>query len=284
MDVIGRVWGALPAAVRTRLKTQLAARNIGVLPVEPPIPIQAPDTRLSHLAVLLDAPTEMSFEERLYLYALVRGTRPARILEIGTSRGGSAAVFAAALEANGAGVVIGIEPLPRLEVAPEDLHGRFHLVQDISPNGIPAARELAGGPFDLVLIDGMHIYQQTADDLAGVLPHMSDTGYVLFHDAFHFGVSEAVREAVERETTLVDCGYVCSEPRRVGDLLTHAGFRMLRRGSATVDVEALVKPVWDEVRLPPPHDPDLRNHDIFYCEYVERCAYCVRTRGALDAA
>ena len=30
-----------------------------------------------------------------------------------------------------------------------------------------------GGPFDLVLVDGIHIYQQAADDLAGALPFMA---------------------------------------------------------------------------------------------------------------
>ena len=115
---------------------------------------------------------------------------------------------------------------------------------------------------------------------AGALPFMAEQGYLLFHDSFHFGVSEAIREALEADPTLHDCGYVCARPRRVGDLLTHSGFRLVRRGPPIVDMEAIVKPVWDEVDRPPPHDPDLRNHDIYYCEYVEPCAYCVRVRAA----
>ena len=273
MDLLSRAWHALPEGVRAKAREAAASRNIGRIPVR--------DERLDPISVILDAPTEMSFEERLFLYALVRGTAPQRILEIGTSQGGSAAIFAGALEANGSGLVVGIDPLPRIELPDEVFHGRFHLVTGESPASIDEAARIAGGPFDLVLIDGMHIYQQAADDVAGALPHMAEQGYLLFHDSFHFGVSEAIREAIEADPTLHDCGYVCSQPRRVGFLLTHAGFRLVRRGAPIVDVEAMVKPVWDEINLSPPHDPDLRNHDIYFCEYVEPCAYCRRERDSL---
>jgi predicted O-methyltransferase YrrM len=272
MDLTTRAWTALPASVRTRIKDLLAQHDIGRL--------SSHDPRLDALEVILDAPTEMSFDERLFLFALVRGTAPQRVLEIGTSQGGSAAIFAAALEANGSGTVVGIDPMPRIELPDDLFHGRFQLVTGESPAAIPEAASRVDGPFDLVLVDGIHIYQQAADDLAGALPHMASTGYLLFHDSFHFGVSEAIREAIEADPTLHDCGYVCARPRRVGDLLTHSGFRMVRRGAPVVDMESIVKPVWDEIDRRPPHDPDLRNHDIYYCEYIEPCAYCMRVRAA----
>ncbi len=280
MDLLNRAWQALPTSVKDRARAALASQNIGRLPV----PDGERDDRLDALEIILDAPTEMSFEERLLLFALVRGTAPERVLEIGTSQGGSAAIFAAALEANGHGTVVGIDPLPRIELADEVFHGRFTLITGESPGAIAEASEAAGGRFDLALIDGMHIYQQAADDIAGVLPFLTDDAYLLFHDSFHYGVSEAIREAVEANDELVDCGYVCSVPRRVGYLLTHAGFRLVRRGAPVVDVTELVRPVWDEIGLKPPHDPDLRNHDIYFCEYVEPCAYCRRERDALPTA
>jgi predicted O-methyltransferase YrrM len=259
--------------MRGRAKQALAARGIGR--------VGARDPLLGPLEVIFDAPTEMSVDERLFLYALARGSVPQRVLEIGTSQGGSAAIFAAALEANGAGTVVGIDPMPRIDLPFGVFHGRFHLVTGESPGAIEEAARLAGGPFDLVLIDGMHIYEQAATDLAGAMPYMAEEAYILFHDAFHFGVSEAIREALEADPALHDCGYVCSQPRRVGELLTHAGFRLVRRGPPIVDMEALVRPVWDEVGRKPPHDHDLRNHDIYYCEFVERCAYCKRQQDAL---
>ena len=261
-----------PPRCATRIKDLLAQHDIGRLSSRP--------AAIESMDVIVEAPTEMSLDERLFLYSLVRGSAPATVLEIGTSQGGSAAIFAAALEANGAGTVVGIDPMPRIELPEALFHGRFRLVTGESPAAIEEAARVAGAPFDLVLIDGIHIYQQAADDLAGVLPFMAPQGYVLFHDSFHFGVSEAIREAVESDPTLHDCGYVCARPRRVGDLLTHSGFRLVRRGPEVVDMEAIVKPVWDEVDRPPPHDPDLRNHDIYYCEYIEPCAYCLRVRAA----
>ena len=283
MDLIGRTWRLLPLAVRARIKASLATRNIGrtdlVEPAAPPPPPSLPqaspaDARLGRLSMILDAPTEMSLDERLFLYALVRGSQPARVLEIGTSQGGSAAIIASALEDNGSGVMAGIDPLPRIDLPPAVFNGRFHLVTDMSPNGIAEAARLVGGTFDLVLVDGAHIYQQSLDDVLGALPYTSERAYVLFHDAFHFGVSEAIREAVECDPTLHDCGYVCRRPRRVGDLLTHAGFRLVRRGPGIDDPMPWVEPVWREIGLPPPHDPDLRNHDIYVCEYVEPCDHC----------
>lgn len=270
MDLLGRTWRALPEPVRARAKAVLASQNIGRLPVR--------DERLDGIEVILDAPTEMTFEERLFLYALVRGTAPRRVLEIGTSQGGSALIFASAMEANGSGTVVGIEPMPRVEIPDEQFKGRFELVTGESPGAVAEASELAGGLFDLVLIDGMHIYSQAAADIAGALPFLADQAYLLFHDAFHFGVSEAIREAIEADPDLHDCGYVCARPRTVGNLLTHGGFRLVRRGTSAIDVEALVKPVWDSFDLPVPHDPDLRDHDIYFCEAVKPCAYCVRQR------
>jgi predicted O-methyltransferase YrrM len=271
MDLLSRTWRALPEPVRARTRAALAAKNIGRLPER--------DERLEALEVILDAPTEMTFEERLFLFSLVRGTAPQRVLEIGTSQGGSALIFANALEANGSGTVVGIDPMPRIEIPDHRFHGRFHLVTGESPGAIAEAAELAGGRFDLVLIDGMHIYSQAAADLAGAMPYLADDAYILFHDAFHYGVSEAIREAVEADPHLHDCGYVCARPRTVGLLLTHGGFRLVRRGTSAIDVGAMVKPVWDSFDLPVPHDPDLRDHDIYYCEVVEPCAYCVRERA-----
>lgn len=273
MTLSTRAWLALPEGVRAKAKAVLASQNIGR--------ISHRDERLDPLHIVLDAPTEMSFEERLFLYALTRGTVPERVLEIGTSQGGSAAIFASALESNGTGMVVGIDPMPRIELHDGAFYDRFHLITGHSPGAIAEAAEIAGGPFDIVLIDGIHIYQQALDDVTAVLPHLAEGAYLLFHDSFHFGVSEAIRELVEGNDRLQDCGYVCSQPRRVGYLLTHAGFRMVRHGPPVVDVDALVRPVWDEINLAPPHDPDLRNHDIWYCEVVSPCAWCRRDRDAL---
>jgi predicted O-methyltransferase YrrM len=275
MDLVRSTWKILPESVRLRLWAYLARHQIGrIAPTICPL--------LGHLDVIADAPTEMSLDERLFLYALVRGQRPQRVLEIGISRGGSSAVIASALEDNGSGELVGIDPLPRITLPPAAFHGRFHLLVGTSPDAIGEASTMLGGPFDLILIDGMHTYQHVLRDFAGALPHSTEASFFLFHDAFHFGISEAIRETIEADATLRDCGYVCVTPRRVGDLLTHAGLRLVRRGVAIVDPLPLVAPAWAEVGKQPPHDPDLRNHDIYWCEHVERCSYCARTRGSAN--
>ena len=230
---------------------------------------------------VLSAPTEMSVEERMLLYALVRGLKPERVLEIGTSLGGSSFVMAAAMEENGTGRIVSIDP--SVNVDPEDsrFHGRFVQLQATSPAAVDEAARVAGGAFDLALIDGIHIYKQAAADLAATLHYLADDAYVLLHDSFHFGVSEAIREAVEAEARLIDCGYVCTSPRPVFELATHAGFRLLRWGAPVVDPTPLVQPLWNSLGLPVPHDRALLNHDFWYCAEIEPCDHCVRAAAAL---
>ena len=60
----------------------------------------------------------VSLEEAEFLYALVRATRPRRVLELGTGYGLSAAFIAEALDANDNGaMVFTYEPLPELRLA-----------------------------------------------------------------------------------------------------------------------------------------------------------------------
>jgi hypothetical protein len=224
--------------------------------------------------VLTDAPTEMSLEERLFLYALVRGTKPTSVLEIGTAQGGSTMIIAAALEESGDGRIFSIDPAPRTEPDDPRYRGRLVQLEAPSPEAVHEAARIAGAPFDFALLDGIHIYKQTAIDLAAVLLHLADRAYVLLHDSFHFGVSEAIREALAADPALIDCGYVSGTPRPVGDLCTHAGFRLLRRGAEVDDPTPLVEPLWESLGRPMPHDRALIDHDFWYCEAIEPCDYC----------
>ena len=52
---------------------------------------------------VLNTPAQLLWEERLMLYALVRGLRPTNLLEIGSFYGGSAQLIHAAMIANGKG-------------------------------------------------------------------------------------------------------------------------------------------------------------------------------------
>ncbi len=259
----------VPAPVKARIRRFL----LDQLNVETARAEASVDTPID---IINSAPSEMSIEERLFLYALVRGVKPGNVLEIGTSLGGSSMVMSTAMEENGIGRIISIDPSVNVDPADPRFHRRFVQVQAESPAAVARAADLAGGPFDLALIDGIHIYKQAAKDLAATLECLADDAYLLLHDSFHFGVSEAIREAVEREPRLMDCGYVCNSPRPVFELATHAGFRLLRWGAPIVDPTSIVAPLWDSLDLPVPHDPALRNHDFWYCAEIEPCDHCSR--------
>ena len=253
---------AIPPSVRRALRRQAAA--------------VAGDHRLPllDLGFLTGAPTEMSIEERLFLYSLVRGHRPQRVLEIGTSQGGSALIIATALEHNRSGRIVTVDPMPRIEIDRALFLGRMDVVAGYSPAAVEEAFEIAGGPFDLVLIDGIHVYDQVKQDIAACAAHLIDGGYLLFHDAFHLGVSQAIAEATAPGGRLVDCGYVCNTPRIIGDTLTHGGFRLARAGAPVVAADDLLRPVYAAAGRKPPSDPDLINHDLYYCRYVKPCLFC----------
>ncbi len=127
-----------------------------------------------------------------------------------------------------------------------------------------------------MLIDGLHIYDQVVKDIAGCLPHLAEGADLLCHDAFHIGVSRAIREAVEADIGIYDCGYVCSTPHTGDPLVAYSGFRMLRFASARVaDPGPLIDGYYRSKGMAPPvPDADLINHDGWYCRRFEPCPRC----------
>ena len=95
------------------------------------------------VGVVFTCQSDMRIDERLFLYSFVRGFQPERALEIGVLRGGSAAIITNAMEENGRGKLVGIDPAPEMAVKERDLHGRYTLLREFSPQAIPAAREAA---------------------------------------------------------------------------------------------------------------------------------------------
>jgi hypothetical protein len=132
-----------------------------------------------------------------------------------------------------------------------------------------------------VLIDGLHFYDPVKKDIDAVLPTLADGAYILFHDAFHYGVATAIKEAIDAHPGLVDCGYPCRTANTYADPLTpYNGFRLLRwtgtqAAPRSVDVGEVLDPLYAEAKRPrPPLRPDILNHDIWHCRVVRPCDYC----------
>lgn len=128
------------------------------------------------VGVVFTAPSDMKIDERLYLYALIRSFRPERALEIGVLAGGSGCIIANAMEDNGKGIIVGVDPDPHVRIRKRNFHGRYHVVAKPSPEGLSEAHQIAGGNFDFVFIDGLHLYDQVVRDIDGVLPLLCDGG------------------------------------------------------------------------------------------------------------
>lgn len=144
--------------------------------------------------LIAHAPVWMTPGERLLLFTLAFTLRPTRYLEIGTLHGGSALLVSAAMDSvGGDGRLVCLDPEPR--IAPEHwarLQHRAKILRGLSPQALPEARSMAGGLFDLVLIDGDHTGAGVVRDATGVLSVAAPGAYVLFHDSFNPDVASGI--------------------------------------------------------------------------------------------
>jgi hypothetical protein len=211
----------------------------------------------------------MCVTDRLLLYALVRGLRPRRCLEIGVRWGGSARIICNALEENHEGHCVGIDPVPEaFRARPRHLHGRYTLVRGYSPAAVPAAVQGLDGPLDFVLIDALHTHQAVLADLRGVLPFLAAGAHVLVHDAFHQGIDEAIRMVLHEQLALVDCGFPTRSPsKHAEEPVCYQGFRLLRVGQ--VDSRQLITE--GQCRLGGP-EPVFTPENWNYDDYARRLA------------
>jgi predicted O-methyltransferase YrrM len=164
------------------------------------------------LQTIYEAPIQMTWPERTLLYALVFGLRPERCLEIGTFRGGSARIIAAAMDDLDFGGLICIDPNPA--IAEDDWRRVAHrstLLTGRSPEILAQAMHRAGGPFELALIDGDHTTQGVVADVEGTLPILADEAYLLFHDAHHEPVADGLGRMLRSHPELTDCGMLSKE-------------------------------------------------------------------------
>jgi len=124
-----------------------------------------------------------TIEEAQMLHALVLALKPKVCVETGTETGWTAAYIAAALEANGGGHLTTLEINPQMrELAAEHLtHWDLaHRVTISGESSLEWLKNYAGRAIDFALLD-THIPMR-AEELALLLPHLSDTALVCVHD------------------------------------------------------------------------------------------------------
>jgi cephalosporin hydroxylase len=185
------------------------------------------------LGAIYMKPSDMCEPDRLMLYAIVRGLRPARVLEIGVRWGGGARIISAALEDSGFGKAIGIDPEPKaFRPSAKELFHRYELLTGYSPDAIPEAVSKLGGKVDLAFIDAMHTHNHVLADFSGVAQYMDIGGHVLLHDTFHVGINKAVEEVLQANPTFTDCGFLTRYPRILADApVAYEGLRLVRAGT-----------------------------------------------------
>ena len=116
------------------------------------------------------------------------------VVEIGTYRGGSAAIMAAAIK----GTVYTIDP--DIQLAGNSLFdkGIFFLnnVQFIKGRSEDIEWE-EGKLIDMLFIDGSHFYVDVHKDIGKWVPKVKDGGFICFHDyGSHTDVTIAINEAL----------------------------------------------------------------------------------------
>jgi cephalosporin hydroxylase len=153
-------------------------------------------------------------------------------LEVGTFRGGSSAIISGAMEDTGFGQLACVDPSPKVDPALwTQISSRCRMFEGPSPDILPKVRKQVGADFDFALIDANHTYEFVKRDIAGVLPLMADSSYLLFHDGHYPDVKKAIDDAVVTYPDLTDCGLLSVEPTVLhenGQSTTWAGLRLLR--------------------------------------------------------
>jgi predicted O-methyltransferase YrrM len=232
----------------------------------------------ARLDIIYGAPTHLSTPERLILYAIVRGTVPERALEIGTAMGGSAAIIAAAMEDNDVGQIIGIDPVRHVDPALPDYYGRFQLIERAAPEGVDEAARLAGGKFDLVFYDGPNVHVAASSIIAAIVPHLSERAYIIIDNGLHYGMHQAIADAIKADRRLHDCGFVCAKLKVHDRHVAYDGLRLVRFESNDVsDPQPIIEREYRAAGLPvPTFDPEALNHGGWWCRTMQACPKCAR--------
>lgn len=140
------------------------------------------ETALTRYRLFRDCYIPVSRAQGVFLYQMVRASRPRRIIEFGTSFGLSTLFLAAALRDNGSGELITTELLPEKIVRAQGLVVEAGLSDIIEFREGDALETLKGveGPVDMLFLDGWE--PQYLPVLQLLQPQICQGGVVLADD------------------------------------------------------------------------------------------------------
>lgn len=126
------------------------------------------------------------------LFSLAHGN----VLELGTRSGVSTAALLAGVERS-VGHVWSIDIDDCSHVAAD--HEQWTFIQGDSRDPDLASSKTGDAPFDLILIDTFHAYENATDELALWGPHLAPGGHICMHDPETFpGIRRAAQEFADR--------------------------------------------------------------------------------------
>lgn len=140
-----------------------------------------------------------SVGEKMLLYWLIRELKPKVVIETGTHRGLTSLYMAHALYDNGEGHLTTYDPFEW------GAQGNFAKFLELLPYVTYKQKRgdwLDEEKIDFAFIDGFHSEKDVEEELAALLPRLSDFATVVFHDCWYGGEGTGVNEALESLYTI----------------------------------------------------------------------------------
>ncbi|MCX5905219.1 MAG: class I SAM-dependent methyltransferase [Proteobacteria bacterium] len=148
----------------------------------------------------LDGITKISPDQGLWMYELCRKIKPQRTLEIGFAYGFSTMFFLAAIQANGMGMHVAMDPFEKTEeyygiglqkVKELGMQRFFRFMEEKDITGIPALiRE--GLQFDVIFIDGNHRFDDVYLDFTLCDYVCAKNGFIILDDSWLPSISRVI--------------------------------------------------------------------------------------------
>ena len=137
----------------------------------------------------IDSMTGVTTADGMYLYNLARQVKPRQTLEIGLAEGFSMMYVLAALEENGQGTHVAIDPfeiglwhgIALQKVKEAGMSRRFRHMPDYSIFALPSLKQKRDS-FDIIFVDGDHKFDSAFIDFALSDAVCANNCYILLHD------------------------------------------------------------------------------------------------------